>query len=136
VRVYGVRHLQQGDGSSHLLGDLAGTGTIGVRQDDGELTAAVAGNEVAGPPHGRLDCLHHPLQARIARLMAVMIVVFLNQSTSIGSSPIGVSSRAARRCFRTSVASNSRRFAHPGQPVGTGERLEFGFCGRDLPELV
>ena len=75
----GMGHLQLGHAVAHALGDEGGAAQLGVRQDDGKLLAAVAGQEVAAPLHGLGHGRSHLLQAFVTGLVAVGVVEFLEE---------------------------------------------------------
>ena len=69
--VAAVRNLECGDGAEDFIGEDLGGGRVGVGQDDDELFATVACEEVAGALDGGLDTGGDGAEAVVADLVPV-----------------------------------------------------------------
>jgi hypothetical protein len=78
------------DGIAHTLQDLLAVEAVGLGKDHREFFAAIARHRFTGAADGVLQCLCYLAQDRIPGHMAVMIVVGLNQSTSMKATVSGL----------------------------------------------
>ena len=68
------RDIELHDRLAQPFGDRAGRRHVGLRHDDGELLAAIAGREIGRPDRGLADHAGDRAQAFVAALMAVPVV--------------------------------------------------------------
>jgi hypothetical protein len=80
-------HRARGEGAAEALGELVGALEVGLREQDGELLAAVASGEV-DLAHGRPQDVGERLEDLIAGLVAV-VVVHLLEVVEVGEDRAG-----------------------------------------------
>ncbi len=122
------------DDPAHALGNAIGAVEVGLREDGGELLAAVAGDEVGALVEDRGQGLGDALEAEVSGDVAVVVVEGLEEVDVHEHEPQGVARGAGVGPLLLDVLVEAPAVGDAGEAVQEGQGLEL-FVGIFQPSL-